>query len=273
MILPGMGVITEIIPVFARRTIFGYKAIAFSSIAIALVGSFVWGHHMFVSGQSDTASVIFSVLTFLVAIPSAVKVFNWVATLYKGSIELKPPLLYSLTFIFLFSIGGLAGLFQGALATDVHLHDTYWVVGHFHYVIFGGTAFAVFGALHYWFPKMFGRMCGKNIPYVAWFFLFIGFNALYFSMLILGWEGMPRRYYDYLPQFHTLQLISTIGSWILITGLILMFSNLFYSLFRGEKGEDNPWGGATLEWQIPSPPPKENFDKIPVVEKGPYDFR
>src|SRR4030042_2415627 len=273
MVVPGMCVITDIIPVFARRTIFGYKAIAFSSIAIALVGSFVWGHHMFVSGQSDTASVIFSILTFLVAVPSAVKVFNWVATLYKGSIEMEPPLLFALTFIFLFSIGGLTGLFQGALATNIHLHDTYWVVGHFHYVIFGGTAFAVFGALHYWFPKMFGRMYGKRIPYVAWIFLFIGFNALYFSMLILGWEGMPRRYYDYLPQFHTLQLISTIGSWILITGLILMFSNLFYSLFRGEKGEDNPWGGATLEWQIPSPPPRENFEKIPVVEKGPYGFR
>jgi cytochrome c oxidase subunit 1 len=273
MILPAMGVISEIIPVFARRTIFGYKAIAFSSIAIALVGSFVWGHHMFVSGQSDLASIIFSLLTFLVAVPSAVKVFNWVATLYKGSIELEPPLLFALTFIFLFSIGGLTGLFQGALATDIHLHDTYWVVGHFHYVIFGGTGFAIFGALHYWFPKMFGRMYQKKIPYLAWIFLFIGFNTLYFPMLILGWEGMPRRYYDYLPQFHTLQFISTIGSWIFILGLILMFSNLFYSLFRGKKAEDNPWSGATLEWQIPSPPPKGNFEKIPVVERGPYEFR
>jgi cytochrome c oxidase subunit 1 len=273
MILPAMGVISEIIPVFARRTIFGYKAIAFSSIAIALVGSFVWGHHMFVSGQSDLASIIFSLLTFLVAVPSAVKVFNWVATLYKGSIELEPPLLFALTFIFLFSIGGLTGLFQGALATDIHLHDTYWVVGHFHYVIFGGTGFAVFGALHYWFPKMFGRMYQRKIPYLAWALLFIGFNTLYFPMLILGWEGMPRRYYDYLPQFHTLQFISTIGSWIFILGLILMFSNLFYSLFRGKKAEDNPWSGATLEWQIPSPPPKENFEKIPVVERGPYEFR
>jgi cytochrome c oxidase subunit 1 len=273
MILPAMGVISEIIPVFARRTIFGYKAIAFSSIAIALVGSFVWGHHMFVSGQSDLASIIFSLLTFLVAVPSAVKVFNWVATLYKGSIELEPPLLFALTFIFLFSIGGLTGLFQGVLATDIHFHDTYWVVGHFHYVIFGGTGFAVFGALHYWFPKMFGRMYQRKIPYLAWALLFIGFNTLYFPMLILGWEGMPRRYYDYLPQFHTLQFISTIGSWIFIVGLILMFSNLFYSLFRGKKAEDNPWSGATLEWQIPSPPPKGNFEKIPAVERGPYEFR
>ena len=273
MILPAMGVISEIIPVFARRTIFGYKAILFSSLAIASVGSFVWGHHMFVSGQSDLASILFSLLTFLVAVPSGVKVFNWVSTLYKGSIEVAPPLLFALTFIFLFSIGGLTGLFQGALATDVHLHDTYWVVGHFHYTIFGGTGFALFGALHYWFPKMFGRMYHKKIPYLAWAFLFVGFNTLYFPMLILGWKGMPRRYYDYLPQFHSLQLLSTIGSWILIAGLILLFANLVHSLFKGEKVGDNPWHGSTLEWQIPSPPPKENFEKIPHVERGPYEFR
>lgn len=273
MILPAMGIISEILPVFARRTIFGYKAIAFSSLAIAIVGSFVWGHHMFVSGQSDVASVIFSLLTFLVAVPSGVKVFNWVATLYKGSIDIAPPFLFGLSFIFLFAIGGLTGLFQGALATDVHLHDTYWVVGHFHYVIFGGTAFAIFGALHYWFPKMFGRMYHKKIPYVAWALLFVGFNTLYFPMLILGWQGLPRRYYDYLPQFHSLQLLSTLGSWILIAGLGLMFGNLIYALFKGEKADGNPWGGATLEWQIPSPPPKENFDEIPRVSKGPYEFR
>ncbi len=273
MILPAMGIISEIIPVFARRTIFGYKAIAFSSLAIAVVGSFVWGHHMFVSGQSDVASVIFSLLTFLVAVPSGVKVFNWVSTLYKGSIEVAPPLLFALTFIFLFSMGGLTGLFQGALATDVHLHDTYWVVGHFHYVIFGGTGFALFGALHYWFPKMFGRMYPPKIPYVAWGLLFGGFNMLYFPMLILGWQGMPRRYFDYLPQFHTLQFISTFGSWIMIAGLILMFGNLIYAFFKGKQAEGNPWGGATLEWQIPSPPPRENFDEIPQVEKGPYEYR
>jgi len=272
MILPAMGVISEIIPVFARRTIFGYKAIAFSSLAIASVGSLVWGHHMVVSGQSDLVNLVFSFLTFLVAVPSAVKVFNWVATLYKGSIELKPPLLFALTFIFLFSIGGLTGLFQGALATDVHLHDTYWVVGHFHYIIFGGTGFALFGGLHYWFPKMFGRMYERRLPYLSWALLFIGFNTLYFPMFILGWAGMPRRYYDYLPQFHSLQFISTIGSWILITGLILMFVNLIYSLFKGEKVGNNPWGGETLEWQIPSPPHRENFERIPIVMHGPYEY-
>ena len=272
MILPAMGVISEVIPVFARKRIFGYKAIAFSSIAIASVGSLVWGHHMFVSGQSDLASLIFSLLTFLVAVPSAVKVFNWVATLYKGSIELEPPMLFALTFIFLFSIGGLTGLFQGALAVNMHLHDTYWVVGHFHYVIFGGMGFGFLAALHYWFPKMFGKMYDRRKTLWGWLILFIGFNILYFPMLILGWEGMPRRYYDYPPQFHTLHLISTIGSWILITGLILIFTNLFHALRKGEKAKDNPWGGATLEWQIPSPPPIENFEKIPIVGKGPYDY-
>ena len=273
MILPAMGVISDVIPVFSRKNIFGYKAIAFSSIAIASVGSLVWGHHMFVSGQSDLASVIFSLLTFLVAVPSAIKVFNWVATLYKGSIELKPPLLFALTFIFLFSIGGLTGLIQGALAVNMHLHDTYWIVGHFHYIIFGGMGFGFLAALHYWFPKMFGRMYDWKRTVWAWIILFIGFNVLYFPMLILGWEGMPRRYYDYPPQFHTLHLISTIGSWILIAGLILIFFNLVQGLRKGQKAGDNPWGGATLEWQISSPPPINNFEKIPVVERGPYEFR
>ena len=273
MILPAMGVISDVLPVFARKRIFGYKAIAFSSIAIASVGSLVWGHHMFVSGQSDLASILFSLLTFLVAVPSAIKVFNWIATLYKGSIDLKPPLLFALTFIFLFSIGGLTGLFQGALAVNMHLHDTYWVVGHLHYIIFGGMGFGFLAALHYWFPKMFGRMYNLKRTVWAWLILLIGFNLLYFPMLILGWQGMPRRYYDYLPQFHTLHLFSTLGSWILIAGLILIFFNLFQGLRKGEKSGSNPWGGATLEWQIPSPPPMNNFEKIPVVDKGPYDFR
>jgi cytochrome c oxidase subunit I len=273
MILPAMGVISDVIPVFSRKRIFGYKAIAFSSIAIASVGSLVWGHHMFVSGQSDLASVIFSLLTFLVAVPSAIKVFNWVATLYKGSIELKPPLLFALTFIFLFSIGGLTGLIQGALAVNMHLHDTYWIVGHFHYIIFGGMGFGFLAAIHYWFPKMFGKMYNWKRAVWGWLILFIGFNVLYFPMLILGWEGMPRRYYDYPPQFHTLHLISTIGSWILIAGLILIFLNLIQGLRKGQRAGDNPWGGATLEWQISSPPPINNFEKIPVVERGPYEFR
>ena len=273
MILPAMGVISDVIPVFARKRIFGYKAIAFSGVAIAAVGSLVWGHHMFVSGQSDFANLLFSLLTFLVAVPSAIKVFNWVATLYKGSIVFEPPLLFSLAFIFLFSIGGLTGLIQGALATNVHLHDTYWIPGHFHYIIFGGMGFGLFAALHYWFPKMFGRMYSRKRAIGAWLIMLVGFNIFYFSMLLLGWAGMPRRYYTYLPQFHTLHLVATIGSWILVAGLILMFANLFRGLLKGEKAEANPWGAATLEWQIPSPPPTENFEKIPVVKRGPYDFR
>ena len=273
MILPAMGVIAEILPVFARRTVFGYKAIAFSSLAIAFVGSLVWGHHMFVTGMSDTAGMIFSLITFLVAIPSGIKVFNWVATLYKGSIELNPALLFALSFIFLFSLGGLSGLVQNTLAVNLLVHDTYWIVGHFHYVMFGGAGFAFFAALHYWLPKMFGRMYNKKIATIAWMIIFIGFNTLYFPMFILGVRGMPRRYYDYLPEFHTEHLISTIGSWILISGLILMFSNLINALFKGEKADINPWGGTTLEWQIPSPPPPENFEKIPIVEHGPYVFK
>ncbi len=273
MILPAMGVISDIVPVFARKKIFGYNAIAISGLAIAVVGSLVWGHHMFVSGQSDLANVVFSLLTFLVAVPSAIKVFNWVATLHKGSISLEPPLLFCLGFIFLFSIGGLTGLIQGALAPNMHLHDTYWVVGHFHYIIFGGMGFGLFAAFHYWFPKMFGRMYNPKPAKWAWLILLIGFNIFYFSILLLGWEGMPRRYYDYLPQFRSLHLTASFGSWILIAGLIIMFWNLFHALFKGEEAPDNPWDGATLEWQIPSPPPTENFEEIPVIQHGPYDFK
>lgn len=273
MIIPAMGAVSEIIPVFSRRTIFGYKAIAFSSFAIASLGFLVWGHHMFVSSMSTQAAVVFSLLTFLVAIPSGIKVFNWTATLYKGSIELGAPMLYALSFIFLFSIGGLTGLVNGALVTNMHIHDTHFIVGHFHYTMFGGAGFAFFGALHYWFPKMFGKMYSQKIAKLAWMILFTGFNVLYFPMFILGWMGMPRRYYDYLPQFHSLNLVSTIGSWILLCGLLLIFGNLIYALFRGEKAPANPWGGATLEWQIPSPPTAHNFPVTPVVDRGPYVYR
>jgi len=273
MILPAMGVISEIIPVFARRTIFGYKMIAFSSLAIASVGYLVWGHHMFTSGMSYTARLTFSLLTFLVAIPSGIKVFNWVASLYKGSIRVDSPFLFSLSFIFLFSIGGLTGLVNGALATNVHIHDTYFVVGHFHYVMFGGTGFGFFAALHYWFPKMFGRMFNEKRAKRACIIMFIGFNFLYFPMLTLGWEGMPRRYYDYLPIFHGSQFVSTLGSWILAGGMIFMFTNLIGSIMKGERAGSNPWGGSTLEWQVSSPPPLDNFKEIPVVTQGPYHYQ
>jgi cytochrome c oxidase subunit 1 len=274
MILPAMGIVSEIIPVFAHRTIFGYKFIAFSSIAIALFGSLVWAHHMFTAGMSDAGQFIFSLLTMLVSIPSAIKVFNWIATLYKGSIELATPMLYILAFIFLFSIGGLTGVMAGVLSIDIQIHDTSFIVGHFHYVMFGGTGFALFAALHYWMPKMFGRMYNRKFAKIAFWFIFVGFNFLYFPMLVMGWLGMPRRYYDYLPQFHPYHLVSTIGSWIVIIGLFLMFYNLFKSLKSGPVvTEKNIWGGETLEWQIDTPPTHENFAEIPEITERPYMYK
>ena len=271
MILPAMGLVSEIIPTFSKKNIFGYGPIAMSSLAIAFVGYLVWGHHMFSSGISDTSRVIFSLLTFLVAIPSGVKIFNWVATMYKGSIDVRPPMLFVLFFIVVFSIGGLTGLVLGALNTDIHLTDTYFVVAHFHYVMFGGMGTLFFAGLHYWFPKMFGKMYNEKIAKIAGWIFIIGFNGLYFPMFLMGYLGMPRRYYDYLPQFKPYHIIATIGSWIMISGILLMFGNLISAFKRGSKAPMNPWGGTTLEWTISSPPPLENFDKIPVITKGPYD--
>ncbi|MBI5020408.1 MAG: cytochrome c oxidase subunit I [Ignavibacteriales bacterium] len=272
MILPGLGVVSEILPVFARRTIFGYKVIAYSSLAIAFIGSLVWAHHMFTVGMSNTGMFIFSLLTFLVSIPSAIKVFNWIATLYKGSIKIEVPFLFVLSFIFQFSIGGLTGLMLGVLAVNIHVQDTYFVVGHFHYVMFGGTGFGLMAAMHFWFPKMFGKMFKKIPAIIGWLLMTLGFNMLYFPMFILGYLGMPRRYYDYLPQYQSYHIISTVGSWILFIGILIIFINLLISLKKGKKASANPWGGKTLEWTVASPPPVENFHEIPVVEKGPYDY-
>jgi cytochrome c oxidase subunit 1 len=272
MILPAMGVVTEIFPTFSQKPIFGYGAIVLSSLAIAFVGYFVWGHHMFTSGMSYNARWFFSFLTFIVAIPSAIKVFNWISTMYGGSIDLKPPLLYAISFIFLFMIGGFTGLVLGSLATNVQAHDTAFVVAHFHYIIFGGMGFAFFAAIHYWFPKMYGRMYNNKVANIAWGFNFVGFNLLYFPQFIIGLQGMPRRSYDYLPQFHTGHFLSTIGAFILFAGLILMVYNLLVARRRGAIAPANPWHGVTLEWRIPSPPPHENFEEIPKITSRPYLF-
>jgi cytochrome c oxidase subunit 1 len=271
MILPAMGVISEIFPVFSRKTIFGYRAIAYSSMAIAGLGFLVWGHHMFTSGMSHESRWLFSLLTFLVAVPSGIKVFNWVGTMYKGSVENESPMLFALSFIFLFSIGGLSGLINGALSTNIQIHDTTFVVAHFHYVMFGGTGIALFAGLHYWFPKITGRMFSEVFARIYTIMLFFGFNLLYFPMFIMGWLGMPRRYHDYLPVYQKWHAMSTVGSWIVAVGVLLMVINLIRSARKGEHAPPNPWDGRTLEWTVPSPPPHENFDEIPTVTRGAYE--
>jgi cytochrome c oxidase subunit 1 len=272
MILPAMGIISELIAVHSRRKVFGYKAIAFSSVAIALLGFLVWGHHMFIAGQSPLAATIFSFLTFFVAIPSGVKVFNWLATLWRGSISLTVPMLYALGFLFLFTIGGLTGLFLGMLAQNVHLTDTYFVVAHFHYVMVGGTLMAFIGGLHHWWPKITGRLYSERLGQIAWALVFIGFNATFFVQFILGSRGMPRRYYAYEAKFQFFHAFSTVGSWILGAGLVLTLWLFIASIRRGKAAPANPWGGASLEWQTASPPITENFTTRPIVTHGPYDF-
>jgi cytochrome c oxidase subunit 1 len=271
MILPGMGIISEIIAVHSHRHIFGFRFIAFSSIAIAIFSFLVWGHHMFTSGQSGLMNVLFSAITFSVAIPSAVKVFNWLATLYKGSISLNTAMWYGLAFIFLFTIGGLTGIPLAVLSTDIHLHDTYYVVAHFHYVMMGSALIAMIGGLHHWWPKMTGRMFSEFWGKIACALVFIGFNVTFFTQFMLGSQGMPRRYYAYQPEFQIYHHISTGGSYIMGLGFLITAIYLIHSLYAGRKAPANPWGGASLEWQCTSPPPHDNFATTPRVGDC-YDF-
>ncbi len=272
MIVPAFGIISELIATFSRKTIFGYWAIAFSSLAIAFIGFLVWGHHMFTSGQSELSTVVFSFLTFFVGLPTGIKILNWVATMYKGSIWMQSPMLYAIMFLFLFTIGGLTGIMLGALSVNIHLHDTYYVVAHFHYVMMGGTVFAFLGGLHFWWPKFTGKMFNELQAKIAAVILFIGFNMTFLPQFVMGSQGMPRRYYGYIEQFQTLHQYSTVGSWVLGVGFLLIFWYLVQSLRKGEAAPSNPWGGRSLEWMISSPMPPHNFDYIPVVKHGPYDY-
>jgi cytochrome c oxidase subunit 1 len=273
MILPAMGIISELITAFSRKVIFGYTAIAYSSLGIAAVSFFVWGHHMYVSGQSEIAGVVFSFLTMLVGVPTAIKMFNWLATLYQGSINFASPMLYALGFLFLFVIGGVTGIMLATIGIDVHFHDTYFVVAHFHYVMVGGTLMALMGGIFYWFPKMFGKMYSEAGARMSFVFIFIGFNVTFFPQFILGSMGMPRRYFDYLPEYQSLNRISTIGSYLIGIGFLIALVTMIMGLWKGKKAPDNPWGAKTLEWTIQSPPTMHNFEVEPVITAGPYEYR
>lgn len=272
MILPGMGVISEVVTCFSKKGVFGYSFIAGSSIGIAVIGFLVWGHHMFVTGQSMYASIVFSFLSFVVAVPSAIKVFNWTATMYKGSVTFETPMLYAFGFIGLFTIGGLTGLFLSTMAVDVHVTDTYFVVAHFHYVMVGGMVMAYLAGIHFWWPKMTGRMYPEGWAKIAALITFIGFNLTFFPQFILGYLGMPRRYHAYAPEFQVLNVMSTAGASVLGVGYLLPLIYLIWSLKYGPIAGNNPWGATGLEWKATSPPPKFNFDQTPIVTEEAYAY-
>ncbi len=272
MILPGMGVVSETIACFARKPVFGYRVVALSSLAIAVLGFLVWGHHMFVSSQSPYAGVVFSLLSFLVSVPSAIKVFNWTATLHRGSIRFDTPLLYALGFIGLFTVGGLTGLMLATLAVDVHVHDTYFVIAHFHYIMVGGMVMAYLGGIHYWWPKISGRLYHEWLARIAALITFIGFNLTFFPQFVLGYLGMPRRYHIYPPEFQALNVLSSAGASILALGYALPLCYLTWSFFFGRRAGPNPWDATGLEWQTASPAPAHNFAETPVVTTAPYNY-
>ena len=272
MVLPAFGIISELVTVHSRKPLFGYKLIAFSSLAIAIISFLVWGHHMFTSGQSTYAMFAFSFLTFFVAIPTAIKEFSWVATIWKGSIALNSPMLYTLAFLIIFAIGGLTGVILGSLNVDLHLHDTYFVVAHFHYVMMGSIALAFFAGLHHWWPKMFGVMYNETLAKIACLVIFVGFNATFIPQFVMGSQGMPRRYATYVPEFQPYHSASTVGAMILGSGVALMVFYLLASLLTGKKAMQNQWGGVTLDWMTPTPPPLENFAHPPKVTNEVYDY-
>ena len=273
MVLPAMGVVSELIAAFARKPVYGYRFVAFSSLAIAVLGFLVWGHHMFVSGQSAYASVIFSVLSMLVAVPSAVKVFNWTATLFRGSVSYDTPMLYALGFIGLFTIGGLTGVMVATLGIDLHVHDTYFIVAHFHYVMVGGTIMGYLGGLHYWWPKIAGTMYPKFWSRLAALIIFVGFNLTFFPQFILGYLGMPRRYHAYPEEFQVLHVLSTAGASILGIGYLIQVVYFTLTMRYGKRVGENPWGAIGLEWQTTSPPPTFNFEATPVVDWDAYQYK
>jgi cytochrome c oxidase subunit 1 len=272
MVLPSMGVVSELVAAFSRKRVFGYKFVAFASVAIAVLGFLVWGHHLFVAGMSVYAALIFSALSFMVAIPSAVKVFNWTATMYKGSIAWDTPMLYAIGFIGLFTIGGLTGLFVASVGVDVHVTDTYFVIAHFHYIMVGGTLMGYLGGLHYWWPKISGRLYPEYLAKLSAGIIFLGFNLTFFPQFILGYLGMPRRYHAYPPEFQVLNVLSSAGASILGVGYLIPMAYLMWSLRYGRIAGSNPWGASGLEWTTTSPPPTENFAHTPIVTEEPYTY-
>jgi cytochrome c oxidase subunit 1 len=272
MILPSMGVISELVAAFSRKRVFGYRAVAFASIGIAVLGFLVWGHHMFTAGQSAYAAAIFSLLSMLVAIPSAIKVFNWTTTLYQGAVSWETPMLYALGFIGLFTIGGLTGVMLATMGLDIHVHDTYFIVAHFHYIMVGGTVMGYLGGLHYWWPKITGRLYPVFWSKLSALLVFVGFNTTFFPQFLLGYLGMPRRYHSYPEDFQVLNVMSSAGATILAVGYLLPMVYFVWSMRYGRRSVDNPWGAVGLEWTTPSPPTTHNFDVVPLVESEPYVY-
>jgi cytochrome c oxidase subunit 1 len=272
LILPAFGIVSQIVPTFARKPLFGYSSMVYATASIAFLSFIVWAHHMFTVGMPLTGELFFMYATMLIAVPTGVKVFNWVSTMWRGAMTFETPMLFALGFVVMFTIGGFSGLMLAMAPVDFQYHDTYFVVAHFHYVMMGGTVMAFLGGIHYWWPKMWGRRYSEFWAAIAAIFVFIGFNMTFFTQFILGAKGMPRRYYTYLDQYQPLHGFSSVGSWVMAVGFVIMGYYLIHSIFKGRPAGDNPWGALTMEWETSSPPPKENFLTPPKLVHGPYDY-